>query len=219
MSHDIDRIAFRDFERNAHDRLAESYHGFFASVTSHAAEPLLTAATVGARMSVLDAACGSGVVAKRAASRGAFVTGVDLAPRMLDLAARLNPDCTFREASVDSLPFDDGAFDAVVCAFGIGHFPDPPVAVAECARVTRAGATCAFAWWDLPARNRMHGVLMAALEEINPTPPADLPAGPPFFRYSEDGAFRSLLEFAGLRDVSVKPYSFLLVRSIAIDWI
>ena len=208
MSRDIDRIAFRDFERNAHDRLADTYHAFFASVTSHAAEPLLKEAMVGARMSVLDVACGSGVVAKHAAQRGAFVTGVDLAPRMLELAAKLNPGCTFHEASVDSMPFDDGAFDAVVCAFGIGHFPDPPVAVAECARVTRAGRTCAFAWWDLPARNRMHGVLMAALEEVNPTPPADLPAGPPLFRYSEDDAFRSLLESAGLRNVSVAPYSF-----------
>src|SRR5512140_572306 len=141
MSHDIDRDAFRDFERNAHDRLANTYHAFFAPVTSHAAEPLLTAAKVGAGMSVLDVACGSGVVAKHATSRGAFVTGVDLAPRMLELAARLNPDCTFREASVDAMPFDDGAFDAVVCAFGIGHFPDPPVAVVECARVTRAGST------------------------------------------------------------------------------
>ena len=208
MSHDIDRDAFRDFERNAHDRLADTYHEFFAPVTSHAAEPLLMAARVGARMSVLDVACGSGVVAKHAAMRGASVTGVDLAPRMLELAARLNPGCTFREASVDSMPFDDGAFDAVLSAFGIGHFPDPPAAVAECARVTRAGGTCAFAWWDLPARNRMHGVLMAALEEVKPAAPAHLPAGPPLFRYSEDDAFRRLLESAGLQEVGVASHAF-----------
>jgi SAM-dependent methyltransferase len=185
---DIDRNAFRDFERSAHDRLADSYHAFFTPVTEHAAEPLLTAAKIRAQMSVLDVACGSGVVAMHAARRGASVTGVDLAPRMLELAARLNPGCTFREASADSMPFEEGTFDAVVCAFGIGHFPDPPAAVAECVRVTRAGTMCAFAWWDLPARNRMHGVLLAALEEVNPKPPADLPAGPPLFRYSEDDA-------------------------------
>ena len=205
---DIDRNAFRDFERNAHDRLADSYHAFFAPVTEHAAEPLLTAAKVGARTAVLDVACGSGVVAKYAARRGASVTGVDLAPRMLELAAKLNPNCTFREASVDAMPFDDNAFDAVVCAFGIGHFPDPPTAVAECARVTRARSMCAFAWWDLPERNRMHGVLLAALDEVNPQPPVDLPAGPPLFRYSEDDAFRRLLESAGLQEVSVTSHGF-----------
>jgi len=83
MSDDIDPDAFREFERIAHDRLAESYHAFFASVTAHAAEPLLTAASVGPGMTVLDAACGSGVVGMRAARLGAVVTGVDLAPRML----------------------------------------------------------------------------------------------------------------------------------------
>lgn len=209
MAQDIDPDAFRDFERKAHDRLADSYHSFFVPVTEHAAEPLLAAAKVGPRMSVLDVACGSGVVAKRAAERGASVTGVDLAPRMLELAARLNPGCKFREASVDSMPFQDGAFDAVVCAFGIGHFPDPEAAVAECARVARVGSACAFAWWDLPLRNRMHGVLLAALDEVKPKAPVDLPAGPPLFRYSEDAAFRGLLESAGLEDVSVVSHTFV----------
>jgi SAM-dependent methyltransferase len=208
MPDDIDCNAFRNFERSAHDRLAESFHAFLASVTEHAAEPLLSAAKVSAGMRVLDVACGSGVVAMHAARRGALVTGVDIAPRMLDLASRLNPDCTFREASADSMPFEDGAFDAVVCAFGIGHFPDPPAAVAECARVACPGSVCAFAWWDLPARNRLHGVLLAALEDVGPQVPADLPAGPPLFRYSDDEAFRALLESAGLTGVDVASYAF-----------
>ena len=177
MPDDVDRDAFRDFERSAHDRLADTYHAFFSAVTAHAAEPLLAAANVTGRMKVLDVACGSGVIAKHAAELGAVVTGVDLAPRMLDLASRLNPGCTFRQASVDSMPFGDETFDAVVCAFGIGHFPDPPVAVTECARVARQESICAFAWWDVPARNRMHGVLLAALDEVKPAIPPDIPGG------------------------------------------
>ena len=208
MTEGIDKNAFRDFERAAHHRLADTYHAYFAPVSEHAAEPLLDAAKVAAGMRILDVACGSGIVAGHAARRGARVIGVDLAPRMVELARELNPGCTFREASVDALPFEDGAFDAVVCGFGIGHFPDPPAAAAECARVLRAGGRCAFAWWDLPERNRMHGVLLAALDEVKPTPPADLPAGPPLFRYSEDAEFRRLLESAGLRDVSLTPHSF-----------
>jgi len=208
VSRDIDRNAFRDFERSAHDRLADTYHAFFAPVTEHAADSLLAAAKVDGHMKVLDVACGSGVVAKHAASRGATVTGVDLSPRMLQLAAKLNPNCTFREATVDSMPFEDGAFDAVVCAFGIGHFPDAPVAVTECARVARAGSMCAFAWWDVPARNRMHGVLLAALDEVNVKASAELPTGPPLFLYSEDDAFRGLLESAGLWDVNIASHTF-----------
>lgn len=208
MSGDVDPNAFRAFERNAHDRLAQTYHALFASVTERAAEPLLAAAHVRGRMKVLDVACGSGVLAMHAARRGAYVTGLDLSPRMLALASRMNPDCTFREASVDSMPFDDGAFDAVVCAFGIGHFPDPPAAVAECVRVARTRSICAFAWWDLPARNRMHGILLAALDEVKPGPAPELPAGPPLFRYSDDAAFRRLLQSAGLANVGVAAYEF-----------
>jgi SAM-dependent methyltransferase len=208
MPDDIDRDAFRDFERSAHDRLADTYHAFFAAVTEHAAEPLLAAANVTGRMKVLEVACGSGVIAKHAARLGAVVTGVDLAPRMLDLASSLNPGCTFRQASVDSMPFGDETFDAVVCAFGIGHFPDPPVAVTECARVARQESICAFAWWDVPERNRMHGILLAALDDVKPAPPPDLPAGPPLFRYSSDDAFLELLRSAGLADVSVASHGF-----------
>ena len=208
MPDDIDRDAFRDFERSAHDRLADSYHAFFAAVTEHAAEPLLAAANVAARMKVLDVACGSGVIAKHAARLGAVVTGVDLAPRMLDLASRLNPGCTFHQASVDSMPFENDTFDAVVCAFGIGHFADPPLAVNECARVAGRESMCAFAWWDLPARNRMHGVLLAALDEVKPETPPGLPAGPPLFRYSQDDAFLALLQSAGLSNVSVASHGF-----------
>lgn len=208
MSEPVDRDAFRDFERTAHDRLAESYHAFFSPVTEHASGPLLSAANVRPAMRVLDVACGSGIVTKDIAASGGFATGVDLSPRMVELASRLNPQCEFREASVESMPFADGAFDALVCAFGIGHFPDPPAAVAECRRVVRAGGTCAFAWWDLPSKNRMHGVLLAALEEVGPKAPADLPPGPPLFRYSEDAAFLELLEGAGLEDASISSHGF-----------
>lgn len=208
MTNGIDQKAFRDFERAQHHKLADTYHAYFAPVSEHAAEPLLDAAKVAAGMRVLDVACGSGVVAGHAVRRGARVTGVDLAPRMVELAGQLNPGALFREASVEAMPFGDGAFDAVVCGFGIGHFPDPPAAVAECVRVARRGAMCAFAWWDLPEHNRMHGVLLAALEEVKPAPPADLPAGPPLFRYSDDAEFRRLLESAGLRDVALAPHGF-----------
>lgn len=204
----IDAKRFREFERAAHDRIADSYHAFFVPITERAAEPLLDTAGVRSGMRILDVASGSGVVAAHAASRGAVATGMDISSRMVSLAAELNPACTFREGDVERLPFADASFDAVVCAFGIGHFPDPEAAVAECARVLVSGGRLAFAWWDAPARNRLHGVLLEALAEAGAQPPPDLPAGPPMFRYSDDGAFAALLAFAGLEGVAVTAHSF-----------
>ena len=45
----IDLEAFRNFEKAAHDKLAESYHDAFSAVTNRAIEPLLKAAHVGKR--------------------------------------------------------------------------------------------------------------------------------------------------------------------------
>lgn len=208
MANPIDEKAFRDFERSAHDRIADSYHAFFVPITEHAAEPLLDAAGVGPGTRVLDVATGSGVVAAHAAKRNASVTGIDLSSRMVSLAAALNPACTFREADVEALPFGDRSFDAVVCAFGIGHFPRSELAMAECARVLDRQGWLACSWWDLPARNRLHGVLLEAVQEAGAKPPADLPAGPPMFRYSDDNEFRKLLASAGLEGATVGVHTF-----------
>jgi hypothetical protein len=54
----------------------------------------------------------------------------------------------------------------------------------------------------------MHGVLLAALDEVKPDAPPELPAGPPLFRDSEDAAFRTLLQSAGLSNVSVASHGF-----------
>lgn len=215
----IDAERFREFERTAHDRIADAYHSFFVPITEHAAEPLLNTAGVRRGMRVLDVASGSGVVAAHAAARGAVASGVDISSRMVSLAARLNPACAFHEADVESLPFAEGAFDAVVCAFGIGHFPRAEVAVAECARVLIPAGWLAFAWWDAPARNRFHGVLLEAVQEADAKPPADLPVGPPMFRYSDDGEFSALLASAGLEQVTVTPHTFTYrIASADVFW-
>jgi ubiquinone/menaquinone biosynthesis C-methylase UbiE len=208
---DADR--FREFEQTAHDRIAESYHAFFVPITEHAAEPLLDTVGVRSGMRVLDIATGSGVVAAHAAARGAIATGVDLSSRLVTMAAQRIPAGAGRDADVESLPFGEGSFDAVLCAFGIGHFPRAEVAVAECVRALASGGQLALAWWDAPARNRLHGVLLEAVAEANAKPPADLPAGPPMFRYSDDAEFAALLASNGLEQVVVTPYAF--VYSIA----
>ncbi|HUP07280.1 MAG TPA: class I SAM-dependent methyltransferase [Caldimonas sp.] len=206
---EIDPVLFREFERAAHDRVASAYQSFFARITANAAMPLLDAVQAGAGTRVLDVATGPGVVAAHAARRGARVTGIDLSPRMVALAARICPSCTFLEADVGSLPFEAASFDAVVCAFGIGHFPDAAVAMRECGRVLAPGGRLAVAWWDRPERNRLQGAMLEAIEEVGARPPPDLPAGPPLFRYSDDAALAELLRDAGLDDATVVTHAFV----------
>ena len=201
----MDTEAFRDFERAAHDRVADGYHDFFEPVTGGAIAMLLDAAGVHAGSRVLDVATGPGGVAAAAAARGAqSVVGADLSPRMVALAASLHPGVEFREADAEALPFDAGAFDAVVSNFGVGHFPRPERAVAEFARVLASGGMAAVTWWEVPARNRVNGVFFDAMSQAEAPPPPDLPAGPAVFRFSDEAELLSLLSGAGLVDVAVR---------------
>src|SRR5690349_11594245 len=117
-SSDAERL--RAFERRGHDALAASYHAFFAAVTALATNPLFDGVHLHPGARLLDVASGPGALTAEAAHRGARPIGVDLSPRMIELAQRLNPTIEYREADVERLPFPDRAFDAVVCAFGLG---------------------------------------------------------------------------------------------------
>jgi len=197
----------RAFERQGHDALAKSYHAFFSAVTALATNPLLDAVRLRPGTRLLDVASGPGALTAEAASRGAYSVGVDLSPRMIELAQRLYPALEFREADVEHLPFPDHAFDAVVCAFGVGHFPQPELALAECIRTLSPGGRIAFAWWDDPARQRIQGIFREAIAEIGVSVPSDVPQGHNVFRFSNSGEFLRLLEGAGLTEVAVTEYT------------
>jgi SAM-dependent methyltransferase len=71
---------------------------------------------------VLDVACGTGVVARQAASQvgiGGHVVGLDLNGEMLALARALGPAVEWREGNAMALPFATNAFDVVVCQQGL----------------------------------------------------------------------------------------------------
>jgi len=202
---DVERL--RNFERQGHDALATSYHAFFAGVTALATNVLLDAVHLHAGTRVLDVATGPGALAAAAANRGARAIGIDLSPQMIALARQLHPAIDFREADVEHLPFPDDAFDAVVCAFGIGHFPRPEVALAESLRTLAPGGNVAFSWWADPARQRVQGIFRDAIAEVGISMPPDVPAGHNVHRFSNTEELLRLLEGAGLIEVAVTEHS------------
>jgi demethylmenaquinone methyltransferase / 2-methoxy-6-polyprenyl-1,4-benzoquinol methylase len=94
---------------------------------------------------VVDVACGTGKLAVALAEVvGPFgqVVGVDLAPRMIDLARAAGPalvQLEFRVANALALPFGDAAFDAATIGFGMRNLADFEAGFRELARVVRPG--------------------------------------------------------------------------------
>jgi 2-polyprenyl-6-hydroxyphenyl methylase/3-demethylubiquinone-9 3-methyltransferase len=99
--------------------------------------------------SVLDVGCGGGVLAEAMAARGAQVTGIDLAPRMLKVAElhALESGVTveYRHASAEELAAREAArYDVVTCMEMLEHVPDPASVVRACAALVRPGGWVFF---------------------------------------------------------------------------
>jgi len=97
-----------------------------------------------ARNEVLDVACGTGNTAIPAARAGASVTGVDIAPNLLEQAraraAKESLTIQFDEGDAENLTYPDASFDVVVSMFGAMFAPRPEVVAAELLRVCRPAA-------------------------------------------------------------------------------
>jgi len=96
--------------------------------------------------SLLDVACGPGIISCYFAPRVARVTGLDMVPAMLEQARRLQaekqlPNIEWKLGQSTELPFADGSFDCVVTRFSFHHYMDPQAALREMRRVAKSGGT------------------------------------------------------------------------------
>jgi SAM-dependent methyltransferase len=214
-----DAERFRCFERQRHDSLAATYHDFFSPVTALAIKPLLDSLRLQAGAQLLDVATGPGSLAAEALSVGARPIGIDISPGMIAIAKSAHPGIDFRVAEVERLPFADDSFDAIVCNFGLGHFPDPESTITECVRTLKRGGRIALSWWDDPSRQRIQGLFREAIAEIGAAPPPDVPAGYSIFRFSDTDELRRLLDGAGLTEIAVRDHrTTYLVADIDALW-
>ena len=127
---------------------------------------------------VLELACGTGLVTRHVRERLSAelkLVASDISRAMLDYARRklaAMRGIEWHEADACKLPFGDGAFGAVVCAFGVMFVPDKAACFREARRVLRDGGTFLFSAWD-GLENNPHGRVAAeVIEGLLPGDPA-----------------------------------------------
>jgi SAM-dependent methyltransferase len=133
------------------------------------AATVLDAAGVTRGQRVLDVACGTGVLARAAASRVApagAVTGLDASPEMLAVARRLDASIEWIDGRAEALPLPDAGFDTVVSQFGFMFFDDRVAALREMQRVLRPGGRLAVAVCDAVERSPGYGALATLLQRL-----------------------------------------------------
>lgn len=162
---------YRDFSESA----AQLYERFFVpAIAKPVSTRLLHTAALRAGESVLDVACGTGVIARTAASAvgpTGSVTGVDVAADMIEVAATAEAPpgapIEWRQADAVSLDLPDRSFDVVLCQMGLMFVEDRAAAVAEMYRVLKPGGRVVV---NTPGRIQLPFEIMerAIAEHIDP---------------------------------------------------
>ena len=194
---------FKQHELAGWDAKAGAYGDYLAKVTRQVVDLLLEAASVRRGTKLLDLATGPGHLAGAAKALGATTLGIDFAPSMVAVARRNYPNLEFREGDAEALDLPDESFDAVICAFGIGHLSDPDKAVGEAFRVLRAGGRYAFSWWCSPDKHEFFALVQGAVK-AHGNPNVPLPSAPPNFRFSDPQECKRVLAIAGFEDVQTQ---------------
>ncbi|MEJ0018108.1 MAG: methyltransferase domain-containing protein [Acetobacteraceae bacterium] len=111
---------------------------------ANALRMIVEAASPHAGDTVLDVACGGGIIVCAFAPHVRHATGIDMTPAMLDRARQLAAEkavanVTWDQGDVGALPYADATFDIVVTRFSMHHFLDPLGVLREMMRVCRPG--------------------------------------------------------------------------------
>lgn len=168
------------------------------------AAPVLDAAGVTTGNNVLDVACGTGVVAGEALGRvgpTGSVTGLDINPGMLAVAASIEPGISWIEGDARQLPFEDDEFDAVVNQFGLMFFADRVRAIREMLRCAKPGTRVAVVVWEALERSEAYPISVDLLNRRAGPAAADAVRAP--FVLGDTDELRSLFEEAGAPAVSI----------------
>ena len=189
----------RRVQRYGWDLAAASYEPLWQAQLATAQDELLRWAKIAPGEEVLDVACGTGLIALKAADAvgpQGRVVGIDLSGRMADTAQRQaeergTSNAAFARMDAEKLELPDAAFDVVLCALGLMYMPDPVRAIGEMRRVLRPGGRIAVIVWgdrSLCGWSPLFSIVDAEVEsEVCPL----------FFRLGENATLAELCEDAG----------------------
>ncbi len=138
--------------KQQYDRLAHIYDQRWQGYITNTLSFLVDWAQILPSETVLDVACGTGELERRLVEQHPeqAIAGVDFSESMLAIARQKlesYPAITFQQASAAALPWQQAAFNVVLCANAFHYFNEPDRALAEMQRVLRSGGRVVILDW------------------------------------------------------------------------
>jgi len=193
-------------QRYGWDKAATHYENLWGDQLEPAQTLLLDFADLVAGERVLDVACGTGLVAFRAASivlPYGQVVGTDISEQMIatagDIAdARGIANAVFHRMDAEQLALDGASFDVALCALGLMYVPHPEIALGEMHRVLRPGGRAVCAVWGQRSK--------CGWAEIFPIVDARVQSEvcPMFFRLGAENALEQAFAAAGFGQIECR---------------
>jgi len=193
----------------------EAYDRFMGRYSTPLAPRFADFASIGEAQRVLDVGCGPGALTGELVGRfGAdAVVAVDPSPGFVEAAGRRNPGVDVRRAEAESLPFDDGSFDAALAQLVVHFMTDPAAGIAEMRRVARGGGIVTACVWDHAGGAGPLARFWDAARELDPgvADESDLPG-------AREGDLERLLHEAGLGDVEERLLTVEIEHGSFDEW-
>jgi len=178
---------------------------------------------------ILDVACGTGdstISIARAAAEGTKVTGADISEGMMALVmekarkAGVGDRIDLQVADGEALPYGEGTFDRVTCAFGIRNFEHKEKGLAEFRRVLKPGGKAVILELSVPQNRVIRWVYDLYFLHILPWVGGSISGDKAAYKYLPASVhnfpapndFCAMMEAAGFRSVRCKTFTLGLCR-------
>jgi len=207
-------LAHQELIRDQFTRQAGVFNAAAPIAAADALQLIVDAARPGRDDTVLDVACGGGLVARAFAPHVRHATGIDVTPAMLDEARRAAVEkglgnTSWDQSDVTTLPYADASFTIVATRFSFHHFLDPLAVLKEMARVCAPGGRIIVVD-SCPSEDKAKAAAFNRLELLrDPSHTRALPLAEMKGLFAAAGLPEPSVRFTELRDV----VSNLLARS------